>query len=64
MRQFCRKLLGYALGRRVLFSDRQLLKEMAAELDQDDGRLSGVVQAVVRSKQFRFIRGSDFAKNN
>ena len=63
VRQFCRKLLGYALGCRVVFSDRQLLKEMAAELNQDDGRLSDVVQAVVRSKQFRFIRGSDFAKN-
>jgi hypothetical protein len=62
VRQFCRKLLGYALGRRVILSDRQLLKEIAAELDKNDGRLSAAVLAIVRSKQFQFIRGSEFAK--
>lgn len=62
VRQFCRKLLGYALGRRVILSDRQLLKEMAAELEKNDGRLSAAVLAIVRSKQFQFIRGSEFAK--
>jgi len=62
VQQFCRKLLGYALGRRVILSDQQLLKEMAAELDKNDGRLSTVILAVVGSKQFQYIRGSEFAK--
>jgi hypothetical protein len=62
--QFCRKLLGYALGRRVMLSDRQLLKKMAAALHQEDGRLSDAILAVVRSKQFRFIRATEFPKNN
>ena len=62
VRQFCRKLLGYALGRRVILSDRQLLKEMAVALEENDGRLSAVIFAVVNSKQFRLIRGSAAAK--
>ena len=62
VQQYCRKLLGYALGRRVILSDQQLLKEMAAELDKNDGRLSTVILAVVGSKQFQYVRGSEFAK--
>lgn len=61
VRQFCRKLLGYALGRRVILSDQQLLNEMAAELGATDGRLSSAVLAIVHSKQFQFVRGSEFA---
>ena len=60
-RQFCRKLLGYALGRRVLLSDRQLLDTMANQLEKNDGRVSAAVLAIVRSRQFQFIRGSEFA---
>ena len=56
--QFCRKLLGFALGRRVLLSDGPLLNEMAAELEKNDGRVHAVFLAVVGSKQFRSIRGS------
>jgi hypothetical protein len=60
-RQFCRKLLGYALGRRVLLSDRQLLNKMASQLEKNEGRVSAAVLAIVRSRQFQFIRGSEFA---
>ena len=60
-RQFCRKLLGYALGRRVLLSDRQLLDTMTSQLEKNDGRVSAAVLAIVRSRQFQFIRGSEFA---
>ena len=60
-RQFCRKLLGYALGRRVLLSDRQLLNTMVSQLDKHGGRVSVAVLAIVRSRQFQFIRGSEFA---
>ena len=62
VRQFCRKLLGYAVGRRVILSDRQLLKEIASELDKNDGRSSSAVLAIVRSKQFQFIRGAEFTE--
>ena len=60
VRQFCRKLLGYALGRAVQLSDEPLLDEMQAELEANDyqGRTSAV-ETIVRSRQFREIRGRD-----
>jgi len=63
IRLFCRKLLGYAIGRTVTLSDQALLDEMVAELN-DKGRLSAAVLAIVRSPQFRSIRGSDYAHND
>ncbi|RUL84894.1 DUF1592 domain-containing protein [Tautonia sociabilis] len=60
-RQFCRKLLGYALGRGVQLSDEPLLDEMMRQLDERDGRVSAAIEAIVRSSQFREIRGRDFA---
>ncbi len=59
VRLFCRKLLGYALGRAVTLSDQALLDEMVAELNRNDGRLSAAVLAIVRSPQFRMIRGME-----
>ena len=58
-RLFCRKLLGYALGRSVTLSDTALLDEMVAELNMNDGRLSAAVLVIVRSPQFRMVRGQD-----
>ncbi len=59
LRQFCRKLLGYALGRSVMLSDKPLLTEMQRQLAAHDYRFSAAVQTIVRSKQFREIRGRD-----
>ncbi len=60
VRLFCRRLLGYALGRSVALSDQKLIDEMVAELNTNRGRISSAVQAVVRSPQFRMIRGRDY----
>ena len=57
MRQFCRKLLGYALGRGVQLSDEPLLDEMQRRLETNDYRVSAAVETIVRSRQFREIRG-------
>jgi hypothetical protein len=57
-RQFSLKLLGYALGRGVQLSDDPLLDEMT-RLVAGGGRIGAAVEAVVRSLQFREIRGSD-----
>lgn len=59
LRQFCRKLLGYALGRATQLSDRALLDEMMANLQKNDFRFSAAVETVVRSKQFRYRRVED-----
>lgn len=60
VRQFSRKLLGYALGRSVQLSDYPLLDQMERELAENDFRFSLAVETIVRSRQFREIRGSQF----
>ena len=59
VRQFSRKLLGYALGRSVLLSDEPLLDEIQWQLAQNDFRISQIVEGIVRSRQFREIRDRD-----
>jgi hypothetical protein len=62
LRQFCRKLLGYALGRSVQLSDEPLLAEMQAELRSHGYRVHAAVETIVRSRQFREIRGREAAE--
>ena len=57
-RTLCVKLLGYALGRGVLISDRPLLDQMVASV-VSDSRFSNLVEQVVTSTQFRNQRGRD-----
>ena len=63
VRHFCRKLLGFALGRGVHLSDEPLLDEMMQRLERSNYRFSAAVEAVVLSKQFRMIRGNGFGAN-
>jgi hypothetical protein len=64
VRQFCRKLLGYALGRSVQLSDQLLLDEMQTELASNNYKISAAVNAIVLSPQFREIRGVTTASND
>jgi hypothetical protein len=57
-RQFCKKLLGYALGRGLMLTDEPLLDEMLQRLNAEDHHVSSVIDAIVRSRQFREIRGT------
>ncbi len=59
LKQFCRKLLGYSLGRGVQLSDAPLLEEMQSRLEQQGYRISVAIDAIVRSRQFREIRGKE-----
>ena len=61
LRQFCRKLLGYSLGRAVQLSDEPLLKEIQAKLTANDYHVSIAIEMIVQSRQFRDIRGRDVA---
>lgn len=54
LRQFSRKLLGYALGRSVQLSDEPLLEELVAI---EGHRAAGLVERIVLSPQFREVRG-------
>jgi Protein of unknown function (DUF1592)/Protein of unknown function (DUF1588)/Protein of unknown function (DUF1587)/Protein of unknown function (DUF1585)/Protein of unknown function (DUF1595)/Planctomycete cytochrome C len=60
-RQFCRKLLGYALARGVLLSDKPLIEEMRRQLHRRGDHLSAAIETIVRSRQFREIRGLEMA---
>ena len=57
--QFCRKLLGYALGRETQLSDQPLLAEMQRKLAENGYRTSTAVLTIVQSRQLREIRGRD-----
>lgn len=61
LKQFCRKLLGYSLGRAVMLSDQPLIGEMLTQLKANDYRVSAAVETIVLSKQFREIRGREMA---
>ncbi len=57
--QFYRKLLGYAVGREVQLSDQPLLNEIRDRMAENDYRFSVAVDMIVRSRQFREIRGRE-----
>jgi hypothetical protein len=59
LQTFCRRLLGYALGRSVQLSDEPLIAEMIQRLETNDYRFSVALEAIVLSPQFRQIRGAD-----
>ena len=61
LRQFNRKLLGFALGRSVQLSDEPLLAEMKTVLERNDYKVGSAVEAIVLSRQFREIRGLETA---
>jgi mono/diheme cytochrome c family protein len=62
LRLFCKRLLGYALGRAVTLSDTSLIDEMMLALQKNEGRVGAAVEVIVRSKQFTMVRGSDFGE--
>jgi hypothetical protein len=59
VRVFCRRLLGYSLGRGVMLSDEPLIDLMMENLAADDYRVSAAIQTIVLSEQFQKIRGRD-----
>ncbi len=62
VRQFCKKLLGYSLGRAVQLSDEPLLTEMLTVLKKNDYKVVSAIEAIVQSRQFREIRGKERAE--
>ena len=61
LKQFCRKLLGYSIGRGVMLSDTPLISEMRAGLKSNGYHIHNAIEAIVRSRQFREIRGKEMA---
>jgi len=57
LEQFCRKLLGFAIGRSVELSDQPLIDELVKQLIEKNFRFSAAVETIMRSKQFLYHRG-------
>ena len=57
LRQFCRKLLGYSLGRATQLSDDVVLAEMRHRLIENQYHVQDAIITAVRSPQFRMQRG-------
>jgi hypothetical protein len=57
MLQFCRKLLGYALGRAVLPTDMPLVESLRDRILEEDAGISAAVLGIVQSRQFLNRRG-------
>ncbi len=57
IKQFCRKLLGFALGRELQLSDEPFIQKMQSELAAHDDRFHTALQMIILSPQFREIRG-------
>lgn len=55
LRQFSRKLLGYALGRSAQLSDQPLIDKLAKT---EDAHVGQMIEQIILSPQFREIRGS------
>lgn len=56
VRQFCKKLIGYALGRAVQLSDQILLDDMMIAMQDNEYRISVAIDKILESQQFRFVR--------
>lgn len=64
LKQFCRKLLGYSLGRGVMLSDGPLVTGMRDELASHEHRFGAAVESIVLSHQFREVRGKEMAADD
>jgi hypothetical protein len=58
--QFCRKLLGFALGRGVQLSDEPLIQTIMEATRGKEDHVHSVIEAIVLSSQFREVRGLAF----
>ena len=62
--QFCRKLLGYAVGRQTLPSDKALMAKMQESLKANGNKFSNAVLAIVNSHQFLYRRNEQAVASN
>ena len=60
IRNLCRKLLAYALGRTLKLSDEATIQHMGDNLDSNGNRFGSLVETIVTSSQFLNKRGRDY----
>lgn len=62
LQTFCRRLLGFALGRSLRLSDMTLVGQMKESLKQNDYRFSAALRVLLDSPQFRQQRSLEATK--
>lgn len=62
--QLSRKMLGYALGRQVLPTDKALIAQMQQAMKANGGKISAAVLTIVNSRQFLNRRSETAVANN
>lgn len=62
LQTFCRRLLGFALGRSLRLSDMTLVGQMKESLKQNDYRFSAALKVLLDSPQFRQQRSMEATK--
>lgn len=60
---FARKLIGYATGRSVISTDRELIETIQKKLKAGDGRFSDAILTIVESSQFLSRRNDETLSN-
>ena len=60
----CRRLLAYALGRTLILSDEELIREMRARLAAHGDRFGSLIECIVTSPQFLTGRSRGNTVNN
>lgn len=60
VRQFCRKLLGYSLGRGLRLADEPLVEEMEVALAENGYRFSAAMEVVLGSRPFQYQRDMQY----
>jgi hypothetical protein len=53
VRMFIEKMMTYAIGRGLEYTDMPTVRAIAGEVEKNDNRLSAIVLGVVRSPQFQ-----------
>lgn len=60
IRQFNRKLLGYALGRSIQLSDEPILASIYQQQQETEYQLADTIVSIILSPPFRQIRGREY----
>jgi hypothetical protein len=62
-RMFTEKMMTYALGRGVEYTDMPVLRAIVRDAERDGGRFSAIVRGIVSSPQFQMrVKGSEKAE--
>jgi hypothetical protein len=65
VRMFIEKLMTYAVGRGMEFTDMPTIRAIARDVGKDQDRFSAIVMGVVRSQQFQMrVRSHDVMSSN